>query len=248
MRMASTTSGSPEATSFADPGEPGVPGPPSFEGMTWAPGLPTGERVLLLISDNDFRETLPMQFLALAVPPEADWPDLMPTKTTLRSPTNNDQNALIWFMEKAYRQTYFSLMSDTARSAFPDGTWLRDWPRVLYREPGTISVLAERSGQIIGFAQTVVARNGEMGTVPSVRHRELRFLYVDASQYGNGLAHCLLQTVLDDDEPAELWVVESNSRAISFYCKNGFAADGARFALGEAESSAEGVFEIRMVR
>lgn len=56
---------------LADLGELGVPGPPNFEGMTWAPELPTGERVLLLISDNDFRETLPMQFLALAVPPEA---------------------------------------------------------------------------------------------------------------------------------------------------------------------------------
>ena len=41
--------------------------------MTWAPELPTGERVLLLISDNDFRETLPVQFLALAVPPEVGY-------------------------------------------------------------------------------------------------------------------------------------------------------------------------------
>jgi hypothetical protein len=40
----------------------GVPGPPNFEGMTRAPELPTGERVLLLISDNDFRETCPCSF------------------------------------------------------------------------------------------------------------------------------------------------------------------------------------------
>jgi RimJ/RimL family protein N-acetyltransferase len=54
--------------------------------------------------------------------------------------------------------------------------------------------------------------------------------------------------VLDDDEPAELWVVEGNLRAIAFYRKNGFAEDGARFALGNAEAVAEGVFEVRMVR
>jgi GNAT superfamily N-acetyltransferase len=169
-------------------------------------------------------------------------------ETTLRSPTDDDQKALIWFMEKAYRQAYFPLMSETARSAFPEGTWLRDWPRVMHRESGTISVLAERSGQIVGFAQTVVARNGEMGTVLSARDRELRFLYVDPSQQGSGLARRLLQAVLDDDEPAELWVVESNSRAISFYRKNGFTPDGARFALSDAEPHAEGISEIRMVR
>lgn len=171
-----------------------------------------------------------------------------PLKATLRSPNIDDSNALIQFMESACRQAYFPLMSRTARSAFPDGTWLRDWPRVLHREPGTISVLAERSGQIVGFAQTVVARNGEQGTVPSIRHRELQFLYVDASQYGIGLAHGLLQAVLADDEPAELWVIEINFRAIAFYRKNGFAADGARFSLGDAESAGEGLYEIRMVR
>lgn len=60
-----------EKTLLADLREIGVPDPPNFEGMTWGPELATGEQVLLLVSDNDFREIMRTEVLALAVPPLA---------------------------------------------------------------------------------------------------------------------------------------------------------------------------------
>jgi ribosomal protein S18 acetylase RimI-like enzyme len=44
-------------------------------------------------------------------------------------------------------------------------------------------------------------------------------------------------------EAASLWVLEGNERAMAFYRRNGFTADGAR-----ADEEFFGVSEIRMVR
>ena len=38
----------------------------NIEGMTWGPRLPSGERVLLLVSDNNFNPAEVTQFVALA--------------------------------------------------------------------------------------------------------------------------------------------------------------------------------------
>ena len=44
-----------------------VSSPDNFEGITWGPGLITGERTLLLVSDNDFRAELTTRVIALRV-------------------------------------------------------------------------------------------------------------------------------------------------------------------------------------
>jgi hypothetical protein len=54
-------------TLLADLAEIGVPDPDNFEGMTWGPNLTNGERTLLLVSDNDFREELKTRVIALAI-------------------------------------------------------------------------------------------------------------------------------------------------------------------------------------
>jgi hypothetical protein len=52
---------------LADLAEVGVPHPDNFEGMTWGPDLNSGERTLLLVSDNDFRTELKTSVVALAL-------------------------------------------------------------------------------------------------------------------------------------------------------------------------------------
>lgn len=42
----------------------------NLEGMTWGPKLPSGERSLIIVSDNNFSATQVTQFAALAVPSE----------------------------------------------------------------------------------------------------------------------------------------------------------------------------------
>ncbi len=55
---------------------------------------------------------------------------------------------------------------------------------------------------------------------------ELNTLYVDAAQYGSGLADDLLDVAVGA-KPARLWVFEANHRARRFYARHGFLATGA---------------------
>jgi len=53
----------------------------------------------------------------------------------------------------------------------------------------------------------------------------------------------MLEAVLQDD-PAQLWVLRSNDRAIAFYERNGFAVDGVEFI----DPSEPSLVELRIVR
>lgn len=74
--------------------------------------------------------------------------------------------------------------------------------------------------------------------------QELYFLYVLRRVYGFGVGQALLDEVIGD-QPASLWVLEVNSRAIAFYVRNRFAPDGIRRKVKTEGSELQ---EIRMVR
>ena len=50
-------------------------------------------------------------------------------------------------------------------------------------------------------------------------------LYVRASVYGTGIGHALCAAALGSD-PAYLWVLDGNERALRFYERQGFGLDG----------------------
>ncbi|MEU7217309.1 esterase-like activity of phytase family protein [Nocardia iowensis] len=52
---------------LVDLADVGLPHIDNVEGMTWGPRLPSGERTLALVSDNNFADTQLTQFIALAV-------------------------------------------------------------------------------------------------------------------------------------------------------------------------------------
>ncbi|GAA1188548.1 GNAT family N-acetyltransferase [Nesterenkonia xinjiangensis] len=56
--------------------------------------------------------------------------------------------------------------------------------------------------------------------------REVKALYVLAEVYGTGVGHALLTSGIGED-PAYLWVLAGNDRAIAFYARQGFRLDGA---------------------
>ncbi len=116
--------------------------------------------------------------------------------------------------------------------------------RVRSPEPGTITLVAVRGDEVVGFATAGAARANPTAVV-TVRELELWSLYLRASEYGSGLADRLLDEVLPGHAPAELWVFEANARARRFYARNGFAPDGARHVFGPEFGSQA---EIRMVR
>lgn len=98
---------------------------------------------------------------------------------------------------------------------------IEGWRRML--QDGLEATIAEIEGSTVGLAITgpAVAR----GDLPPSRERELTNLYVLERHQGLGTA--LLEAVLPPGTSAQLWVARGNPRAVRFYERHGFAADGA---------------------
>lgn len=107
---------------------------------------------------------------------------------------------------------------------------VRRWESALARSDHGV-VVGEVDGAIAGFARagiTVDPRPGE-DPVPG----ELRELYVDPDHWGTDVASLLhdraiADLVAADFATAVLWVVDGNERAIRFYRRRGWRADGWR--------------------
>ncbi len=162
---------------------------------------------------------------------------------TRRAPAPADAEALGRMHHQCWVDTYTDLL--------PPG-WLDErgpehqislWRRVL-SEPTPTGVrrtaVFDGRGEPAGWCVAGPGRVHE--GLPPVRADALWGLYVDRPHLGTGLGQQLLDWALAD-RPAELWVARGNERAIAFYRRNGFAADGTSVA-----DSRVPLTEIRMVR
>ena len=87
--------------------------------------------------------------------------------------------------------------------------------------------IALDGGRVVGFVSFGPARDEEGAG-------EVYALYVLAEYYGRGVGARLLDAALDElrDFPRILlWVLRENGRAVRFYEKHGFRADGAQMRL-----------------
>lgn len=145
----------------------------------------------------------------------------------------------------AWRETYSGVLADHHFSEQAFSRRKQYWTRYLSLEPrpGRM-VVAERGGTPVGFANSGEARgpDAEHG-FPPARSLHLFSIYLLAAAHGSGLGQSMLDEVLRD-EPAQLWVLRGNERAIAFYERNGFVADGVELV----DPSDPGRVELRMVR
>ena len=96
--------------------------------------------------------------------------------------------------------------------------------------------------RVVGFAGYGACRGDDL---PSCG--EIQAIYVLPEYWGKGVGASLMEAALRELEEypsVALWVLKENSRAIRFYEKCGFHADGA----GETIMLGSPVTEIRMVR
>jgi GNAT superfamily N-acetyltransferase len=114
------------------------------------------------------------------------------------------------------------------------------WQHLL--EGGLDATVAEVDGAIVGVA--VAGQSHERDGHPPARARELSNLYVLAAHHGTGIGQALLDGVVPPGTQAELWVARGNPRAVRFYERNGFVADGAT----TDGSGFGGIAAIRMLR
>lgn len=105
---------------------------------------------------------------------------------------------------------------------------VRRWASALAR-PDHRVVVAEVGGVVAGFARTGTTVDPRPGEDPAPG--ELRELYVDPDHWGTGIADALHARAVTDlvaagFGTAVLWVVHGNDRALRFYRRRGWRADG----------------------
>lgn len=98
------------------------------------------------------------------------------------------------------------------------------------------------NGRIAGIALAAAPATQGHPEFEPARPVELHILYITREAQGTGMANALTESVLPDNEPAQLWVSADNARAQGFYRKVGFLPDGAEGVYNEM------IPEIRMVR
>jgi GNAT superfamily N-acetyltransferase len=114
----------------------------------------------------------------------------------------------------------------------------RMWTRILAGElfPDAHVAVALRGERLIGIALA-----GKPEDQSSTWSTQLFILYVCAAEHGSGAGPALFKAVIEEGDPALLWVADPNPRAQAFYRKRGFRPDG-------VSMEEDGVREIRMVR
>lgn len=96
------------------------------------------------------------------------------------------------------------------------------WGEILAGDTSTL--VAEAGAGLIGFASTGPPRDNDLADDFGV---ELYGLYVRAAWWGTGVGYALLREAVGD-RATYLWVLANNPRAIRFYERQGFRADGTR--------------------
>lgn len=122
---------------------------------------------------------------------------------------------------------------------------IASWKATLSR-PGNLTraaVALAEDGEVIGMASAAPVLE-ESDRLATGAKWELFTVYVDQTWQGSGVAKRLADYVLGDD-PALLWVLEDNARAVAFFEKLGFTRDAAR---EELPPEWNGAADVRMVR
>lgn len=144
---------------------------------------------------------------------------------------------------RIWHETYAGLMDASALDRIRPDSFLHNWTERAQRlqqgealPNGERVLIARFRGAPVAFLSAGDPRD----EVAPVDH-QLWALNVLPEHQGTGLAEYMMSLTLADRD-ACLWVAEGNDRAVAFYRRLGFTADGVRQARGD------GMTEVRMVR
>jgi ribosomal protein S18 acetylase RimI-like enzyme len=148
---------------------------------------------------------------------------------TIRLATSNDAEALSVLAERTFRETFSSSNTLSDINAYCSGAFGVDFQRRELDDPSTSTLVAERDGDLIAYAQLV--SHPAPASVVARRPIELKRFYVDRAFHGSSVSPALMRATQEHAEASGadvLWlgVWEHNPRAIRFYEKNGFQEVG----------------------
>lgn len=144
---------------------------------------------------------------------------------------------------RIWRETYVGLIDPGVLERLGPDSFLHNWTERARRlqqgetlPNGEQILIARFRGAPVAFLSAGNARDSEA----PIDH-QLWALNVLPEHQGTGLAEHMMSLALGDRD-AYLWVADGNDRAIAFYRRQGFTADGVQQARGD------GMTEVRMVR
>lgn len=139
---------------------------------------------------------------------------------------------------RCWQETYRGMLSDQFLSAVDPAGRLALWQGLLARPEPAEAWVACDGDMVVGFAG--ILRGPAPGSPaghppPSSGDLELWGLYLLESHQGLGLGGRLLDQALGTSA-ASLWVAADNHRAVDFYRRSGFEADGAEDTIPDWEN------------
>lgn len=146
----------------------------------------------------------------------------------LRELVTDDATAVARVHVRAWHAAYAGLIDAEVLAAITVEAREKEWREVWLPLPKTgPRVVAIVDDAVVGFV---------VGTVdsPSVDGcGEIYSIYVDPDHWGTGVGSALFRAAVaelraDAPRPLVLWVLEGNGRAIAFYEREGWQADGGR--------------------
>jgi ribosomal protein S18 acetylase RimI-like enzyme len=128
-----------------------------------------------------------------------------------------DADAIARIHIDAWRWAYRGLMPDQVLDELDLAKRADRWREILSKDETTTYVHAE---PVVGFASVGASKEDP----PGVAH--LYALYQSPAVVGTGVARALLAECMRGVSEMTLYVLQGNERAIGFYAKHGFVADG----------------------
>jgi ribosomal protein S18 acetylase RimI-like enzyme len=158
----------------------------------------------------------------------------------IRDAVESDAESLSSFAATMFRETYRPTASRTGLETYIARHFRADIQAAEIAAPDERTLVAERAGELVGYAQL------RTGAAPECVHAgsgaagaaiEIRRFYVASRWHGHGIAQRLMSACLQGGArglPVWLGVFANNARAIAFYKKCGFRVAGdATFYMGE---------------
>ena len=147
----------------------------------------------------------------------------------VREATPADTEAIVSVTAAGWREGYRGIVKPDRLADLPIERWHHE-VGVGLRRPvdDAFSYVAEVDGEFAGYCY-VAAPTREPGLSPEVA--ELGAMYVDPSHWREGIGNALMEAALErlaqlPYREAILWTFEENERAVAFYERHGWRADG----------------------
>ncbi len=147
----------------------------------------------------------------------------------VRDATPGDTEAIVALTEAGWRDGYRDIVAPERLADLPVARWRHEVGVGLRRPVGdAFTFIAESGGGTAGYCYVAApSRSGELGP----EWAELVAMYVDPAHWGEGAGSALMDAAMErlgtlPYRGAFLWTFAENERAIRFYRRHGWTADG----------------------